>query len=1141
MDFFKRWFPGRDKTTPEDSKQEEKASQGDGLPRWSELHDKIATFLTAIPNIHDHNTQKALIYSASLDQRLQQQIDITGAPAQFVQVLIVTLKDYGRLEDGRNALEALLEAAKDSVGTDHRAYCDELIRDLRVVSKSEGWQFEARPSVQTISESFFTLYLNHLQGSHAYLKFKGLSHGHIPNIALNSVYIALKAVAGEGYQEEQALDPYKSDQAAEQLQRSQEAVRTQFLETNFYQAEEQIQHKLSAETLLTTYPRLVIVGEPGSGKSTLVEYLLLELLEKPEYFREQFGFPKPPFPILLQLRSLHPNSLPGPDRFEEFCLPEFLRSECPAKFFRQHIHAGGCILFFDGLDEVTRPEERRKVSGWIDELSAAFPQNCYVVTSRTVGYREAPLHNGFHKFGLCDFDREDIRQFVFKWQDAVEAPRTTESDAERSLRIQKDVERLLDIMKEKSGIRHLASNPLLLTIVLLVYNSRTRLPEERGRLYDECIDVLLEHIQKARLDEAKEGAFKQTQGLKLEQQRDLLKAMAFYLHERGLREAEVEEIRDNLLAHLFPALGLDPSEAGPFLKEVEERSGLIIQRGSGIGFSHLTFQEYLAALELSDHEEPRAMIDYLVERRLRSWWHEVIRLYAGSIVDAGRLIRGLSEQPDTELHHVLLLAGQCLADARKVKDIKLRQEVIQRLADLYQTTPFRYIRFQTRQVLVRIGTPEVAKLFIRMLNLAKVRKPSQGFSGEEILRIRDAVEVLSRLHTGTDIKAPLIKLLNQDNLPEEIRQIALRGLQNVTQIDEELEQLLFAFMTADHTLRTRQEAVTTSGHLPSEPHVIQRIREEILEHAEYAGRLDEIYVAATKGFIHHLPGEEALKLLTAKMAIQAAAEYKVELCRALTYIKVPTAMLLETLLDLLKNGVDWGARGGAALALGLLKHDRERIAHELADRIPEETDIGVRLRLADALGYLGWYDKQIDRVLKKALQEEHHFHTRWKFIEAYALLTRKEEFIYEWILQPILMPAGTHPSPLPGGELSGNHPSSPSTSSGQALPGGESGGGIRDDKDCLQAFAILCQLEYYTEDLIHHIIAHLSDFSQPLCKQALTYLAAAPDIPEADRPILSDYLNAVIHDDSVDGVLRNRAFETMYNIYDLLTQTEGTS
>ena len=130
---------------------------------------------------------------------------------------------------------------------------------------------------------------------------------------------------------------------------------------------------------------------------------------------------------------------------------------------------------------------------------------------------------------------------------------------------------------------------------------------------------------------------------------------------------------------------------------------------------------------------------------------------------------------------------------------------------------------------------------------------------------------------------------------------------------------------------------------------------------------------------------------------------------------------------------------------------------------------------------------------------EHHFHTRWKLIEAYALLTRKEEFILEQIVQPILAQGS-------------------------------------DEKNRRQAFEILCQVEYYTDSLLHDIIQQLPAFSAPLSKSALTYLAAAPSIPEHDRPELQAYLQRVIHDDMADSILRNRAFETLYTIYDLLNE-----
>ncbi len=98
-----------------------------------ELNQKIIQFLTSLPNIHDSNSRSALIYSASLDERLQNMINASGAPAQFFPQLVPILLNYGKLRDGRDALEAVLGAAKNSVGQEKRAYCDALIRELRSV------------------------------------------------------------------------------------------------------------------------------------------------------------------------------------------------------------------------------------------------------------------------------------------------------------------------------------------------------------------------------------------------------------------------------------------------------------------------------------------------------------------------------------------------------------------------------------------------------------------------------------------------------------------------------------------------------------------------------------------------------------------------------------------------------------------------------------------------------------------------------------------------------------------------------------------------------------------------------------------------------------------------------------------------
>ena len=66
------------------------------------IDSKIVEFLSSLPNIHDHDSQRALVQSAGLDAQLQRKIDFSGASERFFQLLISTLRSYGKLSDGRD-------------------------------------------------------------------------------------------------------------------------------------------------------------------------------------------------------------------------------------------------------------------------------------------------------------------------------------------------------------------------------------------------------------------------------------------------------------------------------------------------------------------------------------------------------------------------------------------------------------------------------------------------------------------------------------------------------------------------------------------------------------------------------------------------------------------------------------------------------------------------------------------------------------------------------------------------------------------------------------------------------------------------------------------------------------------------------
>ncbi|MBN2285227.1 MAG: hypothetical protein JXI43_02175 [Tissierellales bacterium] len=94
------------------------------------INNQIVDFLTSLPNSNDISTQRALLSSAGLDERLLNQLSFTDSPSQFFPLLVSILRKYGTLEDGRDALEAVLESTKNYIGQEKRAYCDILVGEL---------------------------------------------------------------------------------------------------------------------------------------------------------------------------------------------------------------------------------------------------------------------------------------------------------------------------------------------------------------------------------------------------------------------------------------------------------------------------------------------------------------------------------------------------------------------------------------------------------------------------------------------------------------------------------------------------------------------------------------------------------------------------------------------------------------------------------------------------------------------------------------------------------------------------------------------------------------------------------------------------------------------------------------------------
>ena len=95
------------------------------------LQKRIIEFLLTLPNLNDSSAQQAFLNSAGLDSQLQQRIRVADPPSQFFHLLVPILIQYGTLEDGRHALQAILETAKAYIGQEGRARCERLLYELQ--------------------------------------------------------------------------------------------------------------------------------------------------------------------------------------------------------------------------------------------------------------------------------------------------------------------------------------------------------------------------------------------------------------------------------------------------------------------------------------------------------------------------------------------------------------------------------------------------------------------------------------------------------------------------------------------------------------------------------------------------------------------------------------------------------------------------------------------------------------------------------------------------------------------------------------------------------------------------------------------------------------------------------------------------
>jgi hypothetical protein len=379
---------------------------------------------------------------------------------------------------------------------------------------------------------------------------------------------------------------------------------------------------VSFNEFLSRLYRVVLLGDPGGGKSTLAQKICYELCKN--YEKRLLGG-RLTTPMLIVLREYSFKK-----KQEGVSIVQFMESEVTSKYqlsqgppsgaFEYLLNNGHLLIIFDGLDELLDPSHRREISADIESFCNLFPSVPVLVTSRIVGYEQAPLNpDRLETFRIAPFNDEQVSQYAKKWFD--NDPTLSRDESKR---------RAEAFLKESNIVSDLRSNPLMLALMCNLYRGAGFIPRNRPEVYKKCSEMLLERWDPSR------GIWVH---LSLPEPKFLISHLARWIYsneslQSGVQENFlVKEATKFLLKRRFESEEEAEKASKEFLEFCRGRAWVFTDAGTtpeGIAlykFTHKTFLEYFTALNIvRNNNTPEKLWNLLGPKIAKRSWDVVVQL-----------------------------------------------------------------------------------------------------------------------------------------------------------------------------------------------------------------------------------------------------------------------------------------------------------------------------------------------------------------------------------------------------------------------------------------------------------------------------------------------------------------------------------
>lgn len=382
-----------------------------------------------------------------------------------------------------------------------------------------------------------------------------------------------------------------------------------------------------------THSKLRVLGKPGSGKTTFLQYLAIQC--------NQGNFAANLVPIFITLKDFADDS----KEIGAFSLLNYIssnifsESEQPATEIL--LREGRVLLLLDGLDEVLH-QDNNEILKEIRKFSEKYPQNLFIVTCRTAA--KAFNLKGFTDVEIAPFTQSQIVAFAQKWFSVF--TRDNVIDIDMAVQF---IEKL--DLPENLPFRRLAVTPLFLHLACWVFHRQEEFPSKKAEFYKQCLDLLLgkwDQIRGIERDEFYHG-FLLPQKLKLMSQ---IAAVTFEHGNYFFEQRAAEEYISDFIINL-PNAPTEPEElqldSEVVLKAIELQHGLLAERVRGIfSFSSLTFQEYFTARKIvaSHNLQSLRALEGLVSHITEPRWREIFLLTTAMLRSADYLVQLMKQEID---------------------------------------------------------------------------------------------------------------------------------------------------------------------------------------------------------------------------------------------------------------------------------------------------------------------------------------------------------------------------------------------------------------------------------------------------------------------------------------------------------------